>query len=235
MSNQVSLGASSEDNSPTAISKDSSSLEISNNLYSQHFLGNVLQRNYVLNDSNALKKKLKHEDRPEPYDLGTEARDGSNVVIEMQTSFFEHVKSLFIQDLVRYNDIEKVDNAVAAKVSSSSGEAFVEFSLDITFKYKSDPFVDKLIAHTTSCRLMIQPVGPRTKLDKKSIPRFSVDKFILPWFESAYKKKEYNEKDIIEALHKEIKRLDLLKVKKSSAKSRVHSVASSEIKCIKRV
>ena len=59
MSNQVSLGASSEDNSPTAISKDSSSLEISNNLYSQHFLGNVLQRNYVLNYSNALKKKTK--------------------------------------------------------------------------------------------------------------------------------------------------------------------------------
>ena len=40
----------------------------------------VLKRNYVLNDSNALKKKLKNESRSEPYNLGTEARDGSNMV-----------------------------------------------------------------------------------------------------------------------------------------------------------
>ena len=37
---------------------------------------NVQKRNYILNDSNALKKKVKHETRSEPYNEGIEARDG---------------------------------------------------------------------------------------------------------------------------------------------------------------
>ena len=49
--------------------------------------GLVVQRNYVLNDSTALKKKLRQENRKEPFSLGTEARDGSNMVVQMKTSF----------------------------------------------------------------------------------------------------------------------------------------------------
>ena len=48
--------------------------------------GQVVQRNYVLNDTAALKKKKRHETRKEPYNLGMEARDGSNMVIQMKTS-----------------------------------------------------------------------------------------------------------------------------------------------------
>ena len=51
--------------------------------------GQVLQRNYILNDSSALKKKKRNETRKEAYNLGTEARDGSNMVIQVKTSFFE--------------------------------------------------------------------------------------------------------------------------------------------------
>ena len=47
--------------------------------------GLTVQKNYVLNDTSALKKKMRHEGRKEPYNLGTEARDGSNMVIEMKT------------------------------------------------------------------------------------------------------------------------------------------------------
>ena len=55
--------------------------------------GQVVQKGYVLNDTGALKKKLRQESRKEPFNLGVEARDGSNMVIEMKTSFFEHVKN----------------------------------------------------------------------------------------------------------------------------------------------
>ena len=93
--------------------------------------GQVVQRNYVLNDVAALRKKKKHETRKEPYNLGTEARDGSNMVIQMKTSFFEHVKAEFIKDLVCMEGIELVENALGAKASTeSSGEAFVEYLLD---------------------------------------------------------------------------------------------------------
>ena len=51
--------------------------------------GLVIQKNYVLNDTAALKKKMRNETRKEPYNLGTEARNGSSMTIEMKTSFFE--------------------------------------------------------------------------------------------------------------------------------------------------
>ena len=63
--------------------------------------GRVIQETYVLNDKAALKKKLSNEtSRKEAFNAGTDARDGSNVVILMKTSFFEHVKSSFMEDLV---------------------------------------------------------------------------------------------------------------------------------------
>ena len=42
--------------------------------------GKVVQRNYVLNDVGALKKKVKHEARKTEYEIGTEAKDGSNIM-----------------------------------------------------------------------------------------------------------------------------------------------------------
>ena len=78
-------------------------------------VGKVIEKNYVLNDSSALKKKKRNECRKEPFNLGTEARDGSNMVIQMKTSFFEHVKAQFINDLLKIEDIEKVENAIGAK------------------------------------------------------------------------------------------------------------------------
>ena len=58
--------------------------------------GHVVQRNYFLNDSGALKKKVRHANRKDPCNRGTEARDGSNVVVLLKTSFFEHVKGNFV-------------------------------------------------------------------------------------------------------------------------------------------
>ena len=121
--------------------------------------GNIVHRNYILNDSNALKKKLRHEGRPDPFDLGTDAKNGANVVVLLRTSFFEHVKKEFIGNLLKNKDIEKVDNGLGSKVASgNSGDAFVEYSCDISFKYQGDSYTTKLTAYTTTCKLMFQPV-----------------------------------------------------------------------------
>ena len=94
-------------------------------------IGQTIQRNYVLNDIGALKKKIRHESRKDPYNQGTEARDGSNMVLLFKTSFFEYLKYNFINDLVKASGIDNVHNVIGAKVNSeSSGEAFVEFSLE---------------------------------------------------------------------------------------------------------
>ena len=104
--------------------------------------GNVCQRNYVLNDSNALKKKVKNEKRTEPFNLGTEARNGANMVVQMKTSFFEHFKSNFINDIVKKGDIENVENALGTKVNAGTLERHLLntpwiFHSDMMVKYLS--------------------------------------------------------------------------------------------------
>ena len=44
----------------------------------------VIKRSYILNDTGALKKKIRHESRKEPFNQGTEARDGSNIVLQFR-------------------------------------------------------------------------------------------------------------------------------------------------------
>ena len=98
----------------------------------------------------------------------------------------------------------------------------------------------KLIAYTTSCRIMFQPVGgspeARTHLGNKSIPRYFVDTFFLPWCETEYTKKTYDENELLDAIRNEIKRLDMLKLeaKKLNSRGRLASVASNEVRCVKK-
>ena len=204
--------------------------------------GQVVQKNYVLNDTGALKKKLRHETRKDPFNLGTEARNGSSMVVEMKTSFFEHVKSEFIKELITQDGIKNVDNAIGAIANTEkSGEAFVEYSLDITFTVKEKVHAVKLTAYTTTCRIMFQPIGEpaHTKVQhsNKSIPRYFADTYFLPWCEKAFEKKNYDEKEILDAIRNEIKRLDLTKVvsrKGNLTRNRVASLPNSESKCVAR-
>ena len=78
--------------------------------------GQVIQKNYVLNDSSALKKKKRNESKKEPYNLGTEARDGSNMVIQAKTSFFEHVKAQFIDDILNSKILKRLTMLLAPKL-----------------------------------------------------------------------------------------------------------------------
>ena len=110
----------------------------------------------------------------------------------MKTSFFEHVKAEFIKDLVDVDGIEKVENALGAKApTENSGEAYVEYSLDITFKVKDKMYVTKLTAYTTTCRIMFQSVGEPSKMKElpgnKFVPRYFVDVFFLPWLAEGVK------------------------------------------------
>ena len=68
--------------------------------------GKVSQRNYVMNDLAALRKKLSHEKRKQEFILAKEARDGSNAIVQMKASFFDFTKARFIEELQENIDIE---------------------------------------------------------------------------------------------------------------------------------
>ena len=154
-------------------------------------VGRIIQMNYVLNDAAALKKKLRNEtNRKEPYTAGSDAKDGSNVVILMKTSFFEHVKSAFMKDMMNTDNIVEIGNATASKApSGNSGDAFVEYALEIKFKAGGNSHGVKLTAYATSCKLQIQQLGEKpgfhTHLGNRSVPRCFTDMFFLPWCENA--------------------------------------------------
>ena len=140
--------------------------------------GKVVQRNYVLNDTAAMKKKLKNEmNKKEPYDKGVDAKDGSNVVLFLKTSLFEYVKSQMMQDLLKMDEVRKIDNAVGIKVkSANSGDGFIEFALDVTFEVYKSFYTVKFTAYATTCKIMIQPIGEKPKsldsLGKKTVSRY---------------------------------------------------------------
>ena len=206
--------------------------------------GAIIQQNYVLNDTAALKKKLRNETKTkEPFNTGTDGKDGSNVVLLMKTSFFEHVKSAFIQDLINKEGISGIENAVATKAQTAhSGDAFVEYALEIGFVVDATKYMVKFTAYPTTCKIMVQPMGGKPKilegLGKRSVARYFVDTFLLPWCEEAQANKKYDEEGLLEAIRNEIVRLDLLKVdtkRASGSRGRLASVvSSSEAKCAAR-
>ena len=117
--------------------------------------GTTKLKNYVLNDVAALKKKLQHEKRTTDFHISKEAKDLSNIVIQMRASFFEYMKSHLLEELESNQNILKIENAERSKaMTESSGEAFEEYSLDITFEHSGHSHSVKLTAYTTTSQIL---------------------------------------------------------------------------------
>ena len=120
----------------------------------------VRLREYTLNDVGALKKKVVHEKRKVDIMIEKEAKDLSNVTILMRASFFEHVKSAFVPELTKHPEFVSFDNMEGVKAATEShGEAYVEYSVAITFKVNNHTHQIKITAYTTTSSIMIQPLG----------------------------------------------------------------------------
>ena len=228
------------DDDPVLMEKQQQEVEQVNHLKK----GRVIQETYILNDTAALKKKVRWENgRKEPFNTGADAKDGSNVVVLMKTSFFEYVKSWYMQDLIKMDGVTSIENAVGTKAqTSSSGDAFVEYALEVSFKVDEHIHAVKFTAYATTCKIMIQPIGSKETfehLDRKTVPRYFVDTFLLPWCGTAFANKTYKEDEMIDAINNEIVRLDLLKVnnrKVNGLRGRLASTPSpsAEVKCMAR-
>ena len=84
---------------------------------------------------------------------------------------------LFILDLNKDSNILKIENVELVKASTeSNGDAFVEYSVEVTFKASDHTHTIKLTAYTTSSQVMIQPLGEKPQvynhLVNKGTPRY---------------------------------------------------------------
>lgn len=166
----------------------------------------------------------------------------------MKASFFEFVKANFIGEIEENDNILKVENAEGVKAATeNSGDAYVEYSMDISFQVNKSTHIVKLIAYTTTCQLLFQPIGEKSGLKEnlgmKGSPRFFVETFLLPWCTKAISEKRFNEsvsQMYISAMEEEIRKLDRLKLdlKKASKNSTgsqidaIESVGKGDAKCV---
>ena len=73
--------------------------------------GNVKKKDYVLNDLEALKKKMANEKRSPEIGLTGEAVDGSCSTVGMKTSLFEYFKAVMMNEIGKDERITSI-NAV---------------------------------------------------------------------------------------------------------------------------
>ena len=185
---------------------------------------------------------MRHEGKKQEIAISKEAKDCSNITVSLKASFFEFVKANFIDDLENNENILKIDNAEGAKAATEShGDAYVEYSMDITFKTNLSTHTVKLTAYTTSSQLYIQPIGeksgPKDHLGNKGSPRYVVENFLLPWSEKSISEKKFTEstqKMYIAALKEEIKKLEQKRATKQTQdplNDSENSVAKGDAKC----
>jgi hypothetical protein len=88
----------------------------------------TLKKDYVLNDLDALKKKLDNSQRNPGIEISEEAVDGSCATVGVKTALFEYFKAFLIEYLQKDNRITKVEPVQKVVADTKfHGEANVEY------------------------------------------------------------------------------------------------------------
>ena len=149
-------------------------------------------KNYILDDLGALKKKWGMINHKPEIDVNGEASNGSSINIEMKTSLFEMMKADLIPKLKEEEGIDEITFPTTSKATSKNGEeADVEYHVEVTFTTNEVTEKVKLKCYTTTCRIQVQGFGKHERkkhLGNEYIPRFFVNRYIVPFLGSVLEK-----------------------------------------------
>ena len=87
-----------------------------------------------------------------------------------------------IEDLKWNPMIASVENTEAVKAHSGNfGEAFVEYSVEVGFRAGDKLHKIKLTAYTTTCSVMIQPLGEASEgqIGNRFVSRYFAEEFFF--------------------------------------------------------
>ena len=137
----------------------------------------------------AINKKIKAESRRKNL-VPKEATDGSNMTVALRASAFEFIKAKFISEIKDDKDIISITNGEGFKVATgSSGDAFVEYQMDIAFTCEGRKHGVKFKAFTTTCNIMVQHKNETLELHQhlgnKYVSKYFVERFLVSWFDKA--------------------------------------------------
>ena len=176
---------------------------------------NVIQKDYVLNELEALKKKLDNEHLKPEISVSNQASDGSNVVISMKTSLYEFMKVNLMDAFNKDCQIvhtKAVKKAIA--ITHFHEKADIEFQLKIIFRVGENQHKVKVLCYSTTCRMMIQQMGESVEvkehLNNKTIAIYFAEKFLVDFGKTVLVSNPKIEDSFIPKLKQEIKRLQQL-------------------------
>ena len=99
----------------------------------------VEQRNYTLNDLEALRKKMKKADLKPGISMTEESKNGGNVNIDLKTSLFKYLREMWIGDIKKFEEIKEVTPITKAQAETgSNGKVDVEYTFEVTFETKGE-------------------------------------------------------------------------------------------------
>ena len=171
----------------------------------------IVKKDYVLNDLEALKKKLDNAYRKPEIEITTEAIDGSCVTVAVKTSLFEYFKENLVTTLMNDERISKVEPIRKVTASTNhNGDASVEYQLEVDFAIDGNTHKVKLLCFTTTCNILVQNMGGRPEikpyLQNQFSSKFFASEFIVKFGEAAILKCRDMDDIFIPTLKAELKK-----------------------------
>ena len=179
----------------------------------------VLKKDYVLNDMEALKKKLDNARRNPGIEISGEAVDSSCVTIGVKTALYEYFKSSLMEILgkdSRIANIKPIQKVIAD--TNFNGEASVEYQLEIIYLIDGNEHQLKILCFSTTCNIMVQNMGrktePKTYFQNRHSAKYFAEEFLLTIGHKALEDVLDMDDRFIPTLKSELKRMqELLKWK----------------------
>ena len=195
----------------------------------------IEMKTYILDDLGALKKKWSMISHKPEIDVNGEAVNGSSINVDLKTSLFEIMKVKLTSNLNGHEEITDVSLPVTSKATARNGEeADVEYHLDITFTINEVVEKVKIKCFTTSCRMQIQGFGKHERkihLGNEYIPKYFVNRFLVPFLEDERKNCLEFEKMFVPHLKEEIQRLQKKRIQDKTRKGSLAEIESKTARC----
>ena len=146
----------------------------------------VVKRTYVLNELEAMKKKLSFQQRSPAISIDGEAKNGVTINVLVKTSLFEYTKAKLINALEDDPEVvETKQTVVATATSKHSGVADVEYQLECVYKACGNELKVKITCYTTTCDIHITNMGGKSEvksyLGNKYNARYFAERIIQPY------------------------------------------------------
>ena len=175
----------------------------------------TIKKAYILDELDAMKKKLSFQLRNPAISIEGEAKNGVTINVLVKTSLFEYAKANLINDLqANIAVIDTKQTVVATANSKHSGVADVEYQLECKYVVNEHEHKVKITCYTTTCNILITNMGEKSEikphLGNKYNARYFAETFIEPFLLTT--QKNFNNLDdiFVPLIKKEIERLEAL-------------------------